>query len=552
MFGRVRAVIAGWKKSPAALFRKVTPGTYGARLWLPAAVVLTFSVIEKLDAFGLHEAMDVRSEQATLRIVSPYYTPSRNVAVVLVDDDYLKSRGTGWPLRFAEQGRLLRQIASTGPSVIMVDLVYPHQHAGGDDIQSLLAPMLSSSDEALSHVPIVFTAMAKPLASLPQGFEFCSEELKEHGPPTDILDPESLPTALSEQMQANGRGRFRVGYVRWSRCGSEYPLLLGGDPAAPTPVFAAYRAFCESPKHAALCQHSDPWDARDFAHPMIVRAGAFPTPEQRFAYSESVCQRPMPQQGEMPTGERFFAALQQLTLGVFGDLRQSTSVQLALPCPAVTVLPLSRLQGASRDTWNELLRDKAVIIGADISGVPDFMEAPVHGQIPGAVWHGMALDNLVALNSNYLAHRYPAIRSYGGYVLLVLFAYAFPFLLHFLELKTIRVGRAWMSLTLWVVLAFTYMGFGDWQAALLCLAIGIGLDLTMPSTSAIYLVGIAIAAACSAFLLKWGMPPGNWLGVVLVAAAFGHALKPYYHASAVRKFPADLSVLRAVFSQKGE
>ncbi len=48
----------------------------------------------------------------------PYYTPSRDVAVVLVDDDYLKSRGAGWPLRFAEQGRLLRQIASSGPSVI--------------------------------------------------------------------------------------------------------------------------------------------------------------------------------------------------------------------------------------------------------------------------------------------------------------------------------------------------------------------------------------------------------------------------------------------------
>ncbi len=84
--------------------------------------MLTFAVIEKLDAFGLHEAMDARSEQATLRIVSPYYTPSRDVAVVLVDDDYLKSRGAGWPLRFAEQGRLLRQIASSGPSVILVGL----------------------------------------------------------------------------------------------------------------------------------------------------------------------------------------------------------------------------------------------------------------------------------------------------------------------------------------------------------------------------------------------------------------------------------------------
>jgi hypothetical protein len=92
------------------------------------------------------------------------------------------------------------------------------------------------------------------------------------------------------------------------------------------------------------------------------------------------------------------------------------------------------------------------------------------------------------------------------------------------------------------------VGFGDVQAAVLCLAIGIGLDLTSPSTSAIYLVGIAVAAVCSALLVNWGVPPGNWLGIVLVAAAFGHALKPYYHASAIRQFPAEHSVLRAMFS----
>ena len=49
---------------------------------------------------------------------------------------------------------------------------------------------------------------------------------------------------------------------------------------------------------------------------MIVRPGAFPTPEQRFAYSESICQRPLTERGGMPASERFLSALQQLTLGV--------------------------------------------------------------------------------------------------------------------------------------------------------------------------------------------------------------------------------------------
>ena len=94
MFGRLHAFI----RELNSRFQ----GHARVSLWLPAAVVLTFAIIEKLDAFGLHGAMEARSEQATLRILSPYYTPSRDVAVVLVDDDYLKSRGAGWPLRFAE------------------------------------------------------------------------------------------------------------------------------------------------------------------------------------------------------------------------------------------------------------------------------------------------------------------------------------------------------------------------------------------------------------------------------------------------------------------
>ena len=123
MFRRFRAKLA----AIAATYR----ATAKVSIWLPAAIVLTFAVLEQFNPFGINTAAGARSEQATLRIVSPYYTPSREVAVVLVDDDYLRARNVGWPLRFAEQGRLLRQIASAGPSVILVDFVYPHRH--GDE-----------------------------------------------------------------------------------------------------------------------------------------------------------------------------------------------------------------------------------------------------------------------------------------------------------------------------------------------------------------------------------------------------------------------------------
>jgi CHASE2 domain-containing sensor protein len=546
LFRRFRAGLAGI----AASYRS----TAKVSIWLPAAVVLTFAVLEAFNPFGINAAAGARSEQATLRIVSPYYTPSREVAVVLVDDDYLRARKVGWPLRFAEQGRLLRQIASAGPAVILVDFVYPHRHGdeqagtGTDDIESLLNPIVNTENPVIGGVPIVFTAMAKGLEQLPPDFSFCAGELRSAQAPLDILDRESLPEALQSRLAPDGAGRFRVGYVRWSRCGNDYPLLLGGDVRAPTPVFAAYQAFCDSAANSGRCTTAHPSrDPAAYVHPMIVRAGAFPPPEQKFAYSESACQRPMPERREIPRNERFLAALQQLTLGVFRDLRTARDPQLALPCPAVAVIPMSRLQDASRVEWEALLQNKAVVLGADISGIPDFIDSPVHGQIPGAVWHGMALDNLVSLGDRYLSERHPKLKEYGGFALLLLFAYAFPYILYVLEMKSMKVGRAWVSLTLWLMLSLMYWGFGDGTAAITCLAIGVGLDLTSPSTSVVYLLGIALAAVLSALLLEPGIPPGNWLGLVLVAAAFGHTMKAYCRGTKRKPFPAELSVLRAIY-----
>jgi len=53
VFGRLDAFI----RELGSRFR----GHARVSLWLPAAVVLTFAIIEKLDAFGLHEAMDARA-----------------------------------------------------------------------------------------------------------------------------------------------------------------------------------------------------------------------------------------------------------------------------------------------------------------------------------------------------------------------------------------------------------------------------------------------------------------------------------------------------------
>jgi CHASE2 domain-containing sensor protein len=509
-------------------------------LWLPAAVALTFLVFLHLDPFGLHSASEARSQQATLRVVSPFYSPSRQVVAVLIDDDYLRARQTGWPLRYAEQGRLLRQIASVNPAVVLVDLVYPHSHAeaaagsASDDIAQLTKPIRSSA------VPIVFTALAKEPADLPQGFDYCRPSPSRR--PLDLLDAESMPPSLVDLARSDER--FQVAYVRWSGCADRYPLLLGGNAGAPTPAFAAYRAFCASKAGAPRCA-GDPLAQRAdaYTHPLIVRAGAFPPAEQAFAYDQSVCQKAAPANGSVPLWRRVAKSFQQLALSVFEDPRRETNVEVSLPCPAVTVIPLSLLQHATRAEWVELLQNKAVVLGANLAGMPDFIDSPVHGQVPGAVWHAMALDNLVSLGDRYLAERHEGFKAVAEVVIVLLLAYAFPYLLAALEHRKSRAGRAYVSFGLWMLLALVFLGHGNIAGAATCFAIGVGLDLTMPTTSASHLLCVALAGLISALFLSRGWPPNNWLGLVLVAFAFAHTLKPYYHPPEKKYFPAHESVL---------
>ncbi len=54
-----------------------------------------------------------------------------------------------------------------------------------------------------------------------------------------------------------------------------------------------------------------------------------------------------------------------------------------------------------RALLSKLLRDRLVLVGANITSTGDLVHSPVHGQIPGVYLHAMALDNLVTLGMDY-------------------------------------------------------------------------------------------------------------------------------------------------------
>jgi len=519
----------------------------GVSIVLPLLVVATFVTLFELDPFGIESASSVRSEQATLRVMSPWYRPSGLVTAVVIDDDYIKGFATGWPLRYADQGRLMRVLLAAKPAVLVIDLVYPRRHgAEGQSVKpdnpaDLLTPILKPG----GTIPIVFTAMAKEGAT-----DLCPERLLPGDVADSLFDLNSMQDELRLALDAyhpnENDSRVRRAYIRWAGCQDRYPLILGGNTKTLTPAFAAYTVYCEKHRGHPQCGHAQPdLHPEDYLRPMIVRSGAFPPSTQAFAYDSETCQRlGSNAKGDVPWIERLWSTVQQLAVGVFfKDPRADANKQLSLPCPAVNIVPLSTLQRASAKDMRDLLENKAVVLGAELSGIPDVVTTPVHGQVAGVVWHAMALDNLLSLGPGYLAERHEQARHIAWIVLVVIFAYVFPFIVWLIEHRIVKIWLASISLAVWCTLALVHLSVGHYYTAGIALAMGVALDLTKPRTSAGYFLAAFVAAGGAMISLWRGWPPGNWFGLVLVIITFSHTIKPYYLGEERKRFPHGSSIL---------
>ena len=268
-------------------------------LWVALAVALSFGMLLKLDPFGLELAAERRSEAVAMRVTAPFYHASGRVAVVLIDDAYLSAYNTGWPLTYAREGQLLRQILSHEPSAVFVDILHSHPHAGGlerpdaarpgeqiavDPVANLLRalpdppPLTVSPGPATSEAAVVTPdAAAAPVSPpipvyLPMNTRpgdrgdggDCAED-ERNAPSTPVFDAQSLVPELRQAVlvppgvaaadvrgaagpatgaPAEAVGHFSPVLVRWQGCGRRYPLYLRGNTHARTPAFAMYADAC--------------------------------------------------------------------------------------------------------------------------------------------------------------------------------------------------------------------------------------------------------------------------------------------------------------------
>ncbi len=544
--------------------------------WLARIVIaLAFLELLSVDPLNANSASAQRSEDAVMRLAAPFYDASREVTVVLIDDRYLERSGSGWPMTYREQGLLLRRLLSYEPTALFVDLLYRHRHGRdesradspldllralppprGERPPALLFAALSRDAPKVAGRPFCYDG-APPgdarRAPAPSLIDAASIDESLHGafgvatmPAGSASDPPGSETSRPEPLSRETLARAERGLalVGWSGCGTRYPLMLAADRASPTPAMAMFRAHCARRERSGKC--ADLGNERAFIPPMIVRWGAFPSDLQTPFYAASVCQRPTDAGGEVGVWRRLERWARQFFLGAVADLRQSPDPEYSLPCPAVTVIRADQLLDGDEDYVRALLQNKALFLGARVSGIPDWYTSPVHGRVPGVVLHAMALDNLLAYGDAYTRRMPGDFADWLKRALAVAVALLAPWLIARGPWLSEPL-RARIGLGAWCLFALALAIAGLTAQAYAALAAGIAFDLFKPLDTLRY-AGLLLAMALLALLaLMLGWSPWNWIGLVIVMAATVETMKTFLKSSTPKPFPHPQSLVRAMW-----
>lgn len=315
-----------------------------------------------LDPFGLASSSDKASAQWLNRMFAGHYSNAgqRQVVVVLIDDAYLMRNETSWPMPYGEQSKLFKRLLAFKPKAVFVDLLYSHDHSFGDPARG---------SQLLANV---------------------FERYQRQGIPLWLAN---MGVARGDAGQANTLAPFaevsRPGLVAWEGVDDKYPLAVQTPIGLmETPAMALYRQFCTtqpctSPPVAA--------QAAAAQQPIAVQWGLNLAPEQARIADVRHC---------APPRHFVVAAVAQFFQAVFWKLDDSAMAR----CPYTLTIAASDLEVSDpqdQALLAELLRDRLVLVGANITSTGDLVESPVHGQLPGVYLHAMALDNLINSGMDY-------------------------------------------------------------------------------------------------------------------------------------------------------
>jgi CHASE2 domain-containing sensor protein len=392
-----------------------------ARHALPLA--LAAACLLSLDPLRIEEATASFARSFVMRLSAALY-PSfldgpkgDDVSVVLIDEDYLAGLNSGWPLGYRKQGDLLARIASYSPQAIFVDIIYERRHEHPGSVQpSADDPALLSDALLDSETDIFFAAFGRVAAddadsasTTRSGDCGLAEEAAATPSRLDAARFRNLVLKEAATQRSGKKGLLDLAFVDWQGCAGAYPLQFASDPALRSPALAMYQS-----KYPGVVPQG----------PLVPRWGAFVPVVQSAFYKAGICQFDARDDHVTDRGGidafvlRARVLFHQLSLSVLpsrvlGNSLRDRGPNAALPCPAVNVIPASKMVG--RDSGDPDLKNafegRFVLLGASQEIAGDMITSPVHGELAGVLLHATALDNLLRADAASIVRPMPAFWS---------------------------------------------------------------------------------------------------------------------------------------------
>ena len=350
-------------------------------------------ILSWLDPFGLERNSQAYSERLNARLEAPFYdsTAQGDIVVVLVTRDTLEQRGFAWPPRYEYYAEVVNRILSHAPRALYVDVLARHERDYDNSLDYAKKEISRASDA--SGVPVIF----------------------------------ATETPGAPSLFSNRRG-VSVAPMAWQAADSDYPLRLArgnvvpwgtAQPAADADAcdydsvaLRLYRHACPGLLPAArACPGFDPQAALPPLPGCDIAAGTAALPEpvphlvvqwglQRPWHDaapddwQPACARTEAAPG---AGWRIGAALEALYYSFFSGRDSEAEANTRERCPYTLTVTEHELEHLPAD----VLSDRIVILGVNLPGLEDSVATPVHGRLPGAYLHAMALDNLMHHGAGY-------------------------------------------------------------------------------------------------------------------------------------------------------
>lgn len=389
--------------------------------------VSVLCLIVVADPFGFESATLEASRTVRDRITAALHHPSAapHLAVVLIDDDMLAlwnrdtppDDGFGWPPALEQREILLETVLAHRPAAVFVDVALSTRRGTAGELARLAATI--SQEGTAARAPVILgdlgaaarasqarapacdngatpgrTSLLAPLACAADRvvwFDLPLSEADRRSYPFHVtveiggeaVERPAPAVALLAAAHPRLCGEWRVGLPgcdawpggevgeagrglvpRWSLWG---PRELTGTP------LPASRSEEIVLRQSCVAERASPWDPQRLftAYVRIPLASLF---------------------GNAPTLAAHVAGV---------DLWSGAA---RAPCnPVVTIhsAALMRSGAARNPLLHQVLRDRAVMIGAGYSGSADLVVSPLHGPIPGVFLHAVALENLLTLGRRF-------------------------------------------------------------------------------------------------------------------------------------------------------